>query len=726
MRTEPPGSYLSPPAIKTLQSLRQSPDARSLGDARGRIVREGVAASESIDAAIESLRSLIGRSDPLHLYGALHMWDVRARSVLSGAELHGSDALLEFFAGVVTSQPEAEIVARLRSQFDPQIVLDAENQLRKIGELQASIDFGEAFRSPAKSPVDNVINLLTLERHFDRMAGFDRHLRRIACRVFDIVDSPASEILGFKLSDAIRFADLHSQTLQSMWEATAERIAESHTPLGTGADDAARMQWMLTDTLMFVLEAAAPVVVPTHNEAMAESLGLTVASFEGLVSALATRVGSQQVEDLHSDNWVRNHPILQLSSGDWMWCRPVDFVHCLFDWAFDTCQPYPRLLQIFDKARQSVAERLPGEVLAEVFGQDRLYLNVTYPDAKSDAEADIVVCLPGVNLIVECKGGRITAAARRGAPKRVEKHAGEMITKAADQNLRAAEAIRAGLPLKDSRGRVLPVRRDDLNLTVICTFDRIDPFNTYLGRPKNGNLQDRSWTVTPADLLLIADVLPGPSEFFAYVRRRVEMVRADSHRVIVEADALGAWCEDRFSSVKPTVPGGFSLIDKTSDTVNDYFAFEAAAPEYTAGEHIPRPHAGVPEAILNALGHLLAANDHDWMERTKQTFGIRPADWRIFNRRLTLAMDPASVTGRTGRKNLAQAKRGFIVAGSLPIKFTSGEGAEHCDQFLIVDVTSTTAPKPAANGPDHHQGDQSPQRADRRTAASPSHDHGRR
>ncbi|AMT70344.1 hypothetical protein [Mycobacteroides immunogenum] len=629
---------------------------------------------------------MVERSDPLHLYGALHMWDVRARSVLSGAQLHGSDALLEFFAGVITSEPEADVTARLRTQFDPQIVLDAENQLRKIGELQASIDFGDAFNTPPKSPVESVMNLLALERHFDRMAGFERHLRRIADQVFDLVDIAANEVLGFQLSDAVRFADLHSQALQSIWESVSHDIAESHAPLSREADDAERMQWLFTDILMFVLDAAAPLVTPDHNGPIAEALGLGSASFENLISALATPLGSQQIQDLHSDNSVRNHPILQTSSGDWMWCRPVDFVHCIFDWAFETCQRHPRLLQKFDKARQSTAERLPADVLAEVFGEDRLHVNVTYPDKESDAEADIVVCLPGANLIVECKGGRITAAARRGAPKRVEKHAEEMITKAADQNLRTAAAIRAGATLNDSKGRVLPVQTDDLNLAVICTFDRIDPFNTYLGHPQNDSLKDRSWTVTLADLLLIADVLPDPSEFFAYIRRRVEMVRADSHRVIVEADALGAWCQDRFNSSKPVIPGGFTLIDKTSDLINDYFTIP---PDYIADEDVPRPQSGVPLEILGALGRLLNRNDPEWVKRTEQGFSIHPSEWRIFNRRLALAVNPAMVTGRTARKHLAQAQRGFIVAGMLPVKINVDAPVEGSEGFLIVEPAPT-------------------------------------
>jgi hypothetical protein len=38
-------------------------------------------------------------------------------------------------------------------------------------------------------------------------------------------------------------------------------------------------------------------------------------------------IGSQQIRDLHGHNTVRNHPIIQISNGDWMWRRPADFVY---------------------------------------------------------------------------------------------------------------------------------------------------------------------------------------------------------------------------------------------------------------------------------------------------------------------------------------------------------------------------------------------------------------
>ncbi|OMB93584.1 hypothetical protein A5732_15415 [Mycobacterium colombiense] len=684
--------------MEALESLRKLPDSRSFGRARQLISSEGAAARLSIQAAIDALQAMIDRSDPLHLYGALHMWDVRARSLLTAPQIHGSDAMLEFFAGLVTSRPESDVVANLRGRFDPQIVLDAENQLRTIAELQASIDFADAFERPARSSIERAIELLNLERHFDRMAGFDRHLRRIADAIFGLVDETAKQTLGFKLSDALRFADIYSQRLLEHWQSTSDRIVAHHMPSNPGADEATKLQWMVSEMLAFVLDAAAPVEAEDADELIADRLGLSSTSFDKLVAALATPLGSQQICNLHEDNHVRNHPILLISDGQWMWCRPEDFVHCMLDWAFDVCQQSDKLLKSFDKARQTVAERMPGQVLASIFGEERTFSNVTYPDAESDAEADIVMSLPGAHLIVECKGGRITAAARRGAPGRVEKHADQMITKGADQNLRTANAIKAGLPLKageGGKGRTVPVERDDLSLGIIVTLDRIDPFNTLLGRPSSDSLGDRSWILTLADLLLIADVLPNPAELFAYAHRRTEMVRSDSHRVLVEADALGSWCEDRLASFKPVIPGRFVLVDQTSKLINDYFALNTALNELVSGaaaaEHIPRPTADVPPAVLDALDRLFAAGERIWTERCDQAFEVRPSDWEVFKRRLALAEHPGSATSRIARKNLAQAQRGFMVAGSLPVKLMPA-GTEPVDDenFLVIRINQIT------------------------------------
>ena len=176
-----PMSYISPP--DELRQLVETPDLNAFQNFRARALAEGQAAQASIGAEIDQLRAMTDGIDVLRLLGALHMFDVRLRLVLSGPETFGFDAMLEFFAGLITSCPETEVIEHIGERFDPQLVWDVERKLRTIANRQMSIDMAEGFRQPSSSPIDSAIALLIIERHFDRMSGFDPHLRRIAAGV---------------------------------------------------------------------------------------------------------------------------------------------------------------------------------------------------------------------------------------------------------------------------------------------------------------------------------------------------------------------------------------------------------------------------------------------------------------------------------------------------------------------------------------------------------------
>jgi len=201
------------------------------------------------------------------------------------------------------------------------------------------------------------------------------------------------------------------------WDSANDELEHFHRPIDPDSDERAKIQWRVGHTLYFSLLAAAPVELEIV-ETLAPEIGISEEGFERLVASMATPLGSQVVEDLHGDNAIRTRPILQLTSGEWMWCRPGDFTHSVFDWALSVSSSSEKLTAAFDKARQTVAERLPQQVLGEVFG-DRVHRNVTYPTDESDAETDTLVTLPGASVILESKGGRFTPPARRGAPKRV-------------------------------------------------------------------------------------------------------------------------------------------------------------------------------------------------------------------------------------------------------------------------------------------------------------------
>lgn len=657
-------------------------------------------AAQQLPVEMASLVSIVEAVDGLRLLGAMHAFDSLRRSSLGGDENFGSDAMLELLAGVVASGAEIELLRRLDQPFAPQVLFDVDAALRRIANLQAQIDFMATLES---NPTDDrgVLNLLRMEHSFDRMSGFDTHLYRVASEVFDRVDDLANKEVGFRFSDALRFADIYGHRRMGHVGLANEWLSTNYPPYDPQATQADQVQWLGGHMAWFGITSAPPLELDL-DEVIADLLAIPLDSFDRLVQSMSTTVGTARVTGQNTDNPTRVRPILALSSREWMWCRPVDFIHGVFDWALDVTAESSKLRSRFDKVRQQVAEQLPAQLLREVF-QDRVHGNVAYPAIESDTELDILVTLPGVNLLVECKGGRFSPQGRRGAPLRVAKHADELITHAADQNARAAEAIAKGKPFKDPRGRTLTLSPTDDFLSIIVTFDRIDPFSAHLGAPSDADEAGRAWIVALADLVMLTEILPTPSEFYAYAKRRSDMVQHEGTRVWVEADALGAWCVDRLSNATRVShlgqagKGTLSMVSETSTWMNDYYSLlgmqrmgieadelEAWVSESSNRQAERKPSADVPKIVQSALRRLLAEGDGSWPLRAEQSFAMLPKEWRILDRLVRATSNSSNSQGREARKKAVRVTAGLTLAGKVPVRVSADPSDTRDPDHLVL------------------------------------------
>ena len=693
VRAQRPGPYIEDKGHEAvLRALRTPIGSRERQTLFDDVETRASQAVPEIAQEVKFLNETIRSVDSIRLLGSLHSFDALRRTHLSGPENFGSDAMVDFFAGLVCSQQEVDILPTIDEPFDATILYPVDASLRRIANLQAAIDTAETLRS-SDSDLQGALNNLRLENHFDRMSGFETHLHRIANAVFESVDEVAIDEVGFRFSDALRFADLYSHRRMSDTDHADQWMAEHYPPPGSNASDDELSAWRAGHAAWFCL-VSAPNLECEVDEEVSEILGISVESFTALAMSMAVRIGSQSVVAMGDPNPVRSRPLIMLSSGEWAWYRPVDFVHGVFDWALEVSSDASNLLKRFDAARQRIAERLPAEVLTEVFGE-RVHSNLNYPTDDAPAEIDVLVTLPATNIVVECKGGRFSPQGRRAAPKRVEKHAKELIEKAADQNVRAISALESGLPFT-KKGVPVVAEQEATNLPIVVTFDRVDPFGTHLGSPSNQDRQQRSWVVALADLIMITEVLPSPVEFYAYAALRVDMVREGKTLVIVEADALGGWCADRLSTITH-IPGidirgdaPTSVVSATSDWMNDYFSLaamqrlgvdsdelEAWARDTPNRQAERRPTPGVPGIVLDALAGLLAAGDASWTTRSREALTVLPKEWSILDRVVRTAASSRQPSGKNARKRLRMAKDGIRIGGKLAIR-----------------VVDTTAPPP--------------------------------
>jgi hypothetical protein len=327
-------------------------------------------AEQQLPDLLERIESCASAADPLMLYSRLQIIDAMRRTASPGPMGFGSDALLEFYGGLVTAMPVELVLDRYGADYHPQALYDLDGLLREYGAAAHLVHQAKAMREGATSTLDSVRHLLEWESQFDRMLGYPTQLRPI----FDAITAPLAgqtrAALGFALGDALVIADAYQATLADRIATVEDQLdsAFAQQPRPSSPDMA--LQYAAAHAAALATFGAAPVEEDLPG-LLAERTGIPRQQLAVLVASLSTPLGSQLgLRTLSDPNSLRRRPIIGLPDGRYLWVRPGDFIHCALDWAGDACQGDPDLLKRFDKQRQRVCERLTYEALTAVFGAD--------------------------------------------------------------------------------------------------------------------------------------------------------------------------------------------------------------------------------------------------------------------------------------------------------------------------------------------------------------------
>ncbi|MGW8775909.1 hypothetical protein [Streptomyces sp. NPDC055794] len=603
-------------------------------------------------------------ADPAMLYSSLHVLDAIRRSSQPGHVVFGSDAMVEFYGGLVTAMSADQVLQRLGTDFHPQALFDLDRLLREFARAESLAHQAKVLREGAADKQKSVLHMLQLEQRFDRMQGYPPQLRRI----FEEITTPLADVsravLGFALHQALEAADVyHARQATRLGEVMTE-FENASALLAPLPGREQRVQVAATFTAGVATFGASPVeddlpgVLTTELNAPHEETAR-------LVAALTTPLGSQPaLKSLSDTNALRRRPVIGLDTTRSLWARPGDFIHEALDWAADACRDHPELLKSFDKQRQDGCEELVRRALTAVFGQTYVHHGATYP-APGNPDIDVLVAMPGAVMVVEAKGGRFTDPARRAAPDRVNKKTREFVDKALNQNARTIAYLDSGkgnLRSRHKKRLLLPDRLPPA-VSVIVTLDRVDPFATHLpdGGKRSAEPKDGTWLVTLADLMMVADLLRHPAEFYAYARTRATITKAGGPRVFVEADALAAWLDHRVQPVDPA-PDEIVFLRTGSEAVNDYYT-QVMTPSSPSPV---RPGSGVLAEVLDALDIVHRERPQDWNQLAIAALAVQPEDWRPVRKTLRTAQ-PVPTGTRRARKRARRAADGIRLSPHLTV-----------------------------------------------------------
>ena len=243
------------------------------------------------------------------------------------------------------------------------------------------------------------------------------------------------------------------------------------------------------------------------------------------------------------------------------------------------------LWQSYERHRSDTVEAEALRLLTAILAGGRSFRNLQYsmPDAHGNLvqyEVDGLILYDEVLVVVEAKGGSISAAARRGAPS-LEEDLKEILGRAHEQAARATKYLRstdeAVFRTADGGELVLGLRDFSRVIEIAVTLDPISAFvANWAGILKSQDLEASHfrWSVELLHLRIIAEAIDFGPQFVHYVDclSRVPPGVLDFNDVL---DTLGRYFKNglnfAFELSHPTA--GIRLLTHTA-AFDDYFLYE--------------------------------------------------------------------------------------------------------------------------------------------------------
>lgn len=470
-----------------------------------------------------------------------------------------------------------------------------------------------------------------------RGTGYPEHLERVMTGCFAPLDDLCERVLGFTAGNALT---IHSGVAELIARRVSERAAqapEHYAELNRELKRARRSgsseffpdqvlklppneakDYIAVMVQAWIFADARSLAVFTAQE-VSDLTGLpheVVKSFLEVFACEPTVFESRHHELPSGAHPLTTMPVLKVADG---YLIPVP--HTMLD------AIRPRMEDLLSKDRSAwgkyirhrgrFVEDEATRILAESVPGSRSWTELEWRSGAKQGELDGLVDWGDMALRVQCKAGRITAPARRGAPKRMLEELGELVGEAAEQHARLAHTLEqdpfSGVGFADDVVRALS---RPLQIEVIVTLDEVTTWATQAHGLQGLEIlpTDRSvpWILSLTDLMAVADLLEGAS-LAHYLVRRQRLERDGRIETHDELDWVGSYIAeglylDSFFEGEDALTG-LTLLSHTEDIDAWYFTRQGIRTRNPA----PKPSQTIPRSLNLLLRRLARERPRNWL-----------------------------------------------------------------------------------------------------------------
>lgn len=207
--------------------------------------------------------------------------------------------------------------------------------------------------------------------------------------------------------------------------------------------------------------------------------------------------------------------------------------------------------KMYEGNRRDFSEQYAVDCLASVLKPDHVYRNCKYVDDRNElCEVDVLIVIDRHILVVEVKGGRLSFSAMRGAPDRLKRNLGNLLTKTVDQASRAEAALRRGTTFRDKAGEVVDLPSFDEVLSLGVTLDSLSWITPVVSDLLADGLlpqeQAKTPTVSLADLELMCSLVPSAAQLMRYLQVRSLINTSGMFSAMEERDFFNYYLNENF------------------------------------------------------------------------------------------------------------------------------------------------------------------------------------
>ena len=470
-----------------------------------------------------------------------------------------------------------------------------------------------------------------------RGTGYAEHLKRVIHGCLDPFDDECRQVLGFTASEALTLTygipDLISDRISPLWEEAAAGRKQMLQELKRGRRRGTALldlpEWILklpptkakmhvnlmATTWLFSDSRSLAAITP---DVLATCCSLTETTCRAFLEAFACPPDLFNA-DFHSfpggAHPLTHQPILRLPEG---YLLPVasSMIDAIRPRMEDLLQQQPTLWERYVTARGRFLEREATSLVRQVLPGSRAWQAVGWRSKTDSSDLDGLVADDDLCVRLQCKAGRLSAPARRGAPDRMRRDIGDLITDAAKQHRALADALTAedarALGFNEEQSAALGA---PLQIEMVVCLDDVTVWATEAHElRKLGALPEHlgvPWVLSLTDLMVIADLLHG-AEFVHYALRRQRLERDGRIEAHDELDWVGHYLSEGlffdhyFDGEDP--PTVFRLLSYTEPIDAWYFTREGVRTV-----EAPKPAQPIPAHLAALIRRLERERPDHWI-----------------------------------------------------------------------------------------------------------------